>query len=52
MRPSAAPASDLDNLKYQIPAAVLAATFFALASYAPPRALVGGSAPAESRASG
>lgn len=32
---------DLDDLMYQVPAAALAATFFALASYAPPRALLG-----------
>ncbi len=34
-------APDLNDLKYQIPAAALTATFFALACYAPPRALLG-----------
>lgn len=41
IKPPAFPSPELDDLQYQIPAAALAATFFALASYAPPRALLG-----------
>jgi uncharacterized membrane protein YjjP (DUF1212 family) len=39
--PPAVPTPELDRLWVQVPAAALAATFFALASYAPPRALLG-----------
>jgi hypothetical protein len=35
------PPPSLDGIPVQVPAAAIAAAFFALASYAPPRALVG-----------
>ncbi len=41
LTPPAFPAPDLSNLMYQVPAAALTAMFFALACYAPPRALLG-----------
>ncbi|MGH3796904.1 MAG: threonine/serine ThrE exporter family protein [Pseudonocardiaceae bacterium] len=39
--PPAFPAPQLDRMEVLVPAAALAAAFFALASYAPPRALLG-----------
>ncbi|MGH3920680.1 MAG: threonine/serine ThrE exporter family protein, partial [Pseudonocardiaceae bacterium] len=41
LTPPAFPAPDLSDLMYQVPAAALTAMFFALACYAPPRALLG-----------